>query len=91
LLTSSSNNIYIGHPGVASESNTLRLGSSQTRAFIKGVAGVPLNGRVVVITPTGQLGVQPTAASQEFRIAELERIVAQQAQQIQAILQQMGK
>jgi hypothetical protein len=82
LLTSGNNNIYLGSPGVASESSTPRLGNGQTRAFIKGGAGVPLNGRAVVITPTGQLGVQPTTASQEFRIAELEQIVEHQAQQL---------
>jgi hypothetical protein len=45
LLTSGSNNIYLGHSGLASESATRRLGSVQTRAFIKGVAGMPLSGK----------------------------------------------
>jgi hypothetical protein len=34
LLISGSNNIYLDHPGVASESSTLRLGNVQTRAFL---------------------------------------------------------
>jgi hypothetical protein len=62
LLTSGSNNIYVGHLGVASESNTLRLGSTQTRAFIKGVVGTALSGNTVVINSAGQLGVGVSSA-----------------------------
>lgn len=61
-LTSGSNNIYLGSPGVASESSTLRLGNVQTRAFIKGVTGVPVSGLPVTINSAGQLGVQPSSA-----------------------------
>jgi hypothetical protein len=62
FLTSGSNNIYLGHAGVASESATLRLGNVQTRAFIKGVLGVPISGLPVTINSAGQLGVQPSSA-----------------------------
>jgi hypothetical protein len=37
LLTSGSNNITIGHVGVAAESNTIRIGTSQTTTYIAGV------------------------------------------------------
>jgi Chaperone of endosialidase len=62
-LTSGSNNIAIGHPGVGGEANTLRLGSSsQTRAFIAGITGVPVSGSQVLINSQGQLGVPLSSA-----------------------------
>jgi hypothetical protein len=104
LLTSGSDNIYVGHPGVATESSTLRLGDLQTRAFIKGVAGVSLSGNTVVINSAGQLGVQAASAAetilpdvlqvveaQQQQIELLQDRVTQQAQQIEAILRQLGK
>ena len=39
--TTGSFNIYIGNPGVAAESNTIRIGNGQTSAFIAGVQVVP--------------------------------------------------
>ena len=72
LLTSGSNNIYVGHPGVATESATLRLGNVQTRTFIKGVVGVPVRGgNTVVINSTGQLGVVLSSARYKQDIAPL--------------------
>lgn len=61
-LTSGDNNIYLGNPGTAAESNTMHLGGGQTRTFIAGIAGVPVSGSAVFISPTGQLGIQPSAA-----------------------------
>jgi hypothetical protein len=63
-LTDGSANIYLGHPGEATESNTMRLGEAQTRTFIAGVAGTPLSSgaAAVFISPTGQLGTQPSSA-----------------------------
>ena len=71
FLTSGSNNIYLGHPGVASESATLRLGNVQTRAFIKGVVGVPISGLHVTINAAGQLGVAPSSERYKQDIAPL--------------------
>jgi hypothetical protein len=71
LLTSGSNNIYLGHLGVVSESNTLRLGSTQTRAFIKGVGGVPISGLHVTINAAGQLGVAPSSERYKQNILPL--------------------
>ena len=53
LLTTGSDNLYLGHAGVGSESSTLRLGSNQTRTF----GGTALSGNTVVINSAGQLGV----------------------------------
>jgi hypothetical protein len=65
--TTGSYNISIGNPGVAGESNTIRIGdpaaaggpaASQTAAFIAGIVGNDLSatGVPVVVTASGQLG-----------------------------------
>jgi hypothetical protein len=64
-LTGGDNNIYLGHPGVANESDTLRLGDTavHTRAFIAGVFGTGVaKGKVVHIASDGELGVQISSA-----------------------------
>ena len=71
MLTSGSNNIYLGHAGVVSESGTLRLGNLQTRAFIKGVFGTALSGNTVLINSAGQLGVLVSSARYKQDIASL--------------------
>ena len=59
------NNIYLGNPGAATESNTMRLGcissclpgpGPHSNTFIAGIAGVPVTGSVVFINSMGQLG-----------------------------------
>ena len=56
-LTTGDDNIYLGSFGAASESNTMRLGSAQTRTFLAGVNGVTSTGGVAVfINSSGQLG-----------------------------------
>src|SRR5262249_41448776 len=44
------------------ESNTLRLGSTQTATFLAGVFATPVSGSAVFVTSTGQLGTLPSAA-----------------------------
>lgn len=65
-VTSESDNILIGNPGIASEDNTIRIGVDgsgaleQNRCFIAGIKGVTLGGTPSVVTidnVTGQLGV----------------------------------
>src|SRR5262245_58775364 len=71
-LEDGSANIYLGHPGEAIESNTMRLGEDQTRTFIAGVADVQINGgSSVVISPTGQLGVKRSSARYKHDIEPL--------------------
>lgn len=68
-LTTGDFNIDIGNAGVAGEAATIRLGTSQTRAFIAGVRGVTpeVNDALpVVIDSNGQLG---TAASGSTTLA----------------------
>jgi Chaperone of endosialidase len=69
ILTSGSNNIYLGNSGgTGTESNTMRLGQVQTQTFIAGIAGVPVSGSAVLISSTGQLGVQASSARYKYDI-----------------------
>jgi hypothetical protein len=63
-LTTGSNNICIGNAGVAGESSTIRVGSSQTKAFVAGVNGVTTGGtgNPVLIDSNGQLGTVSSSA-----------------------------
>src|SRR5439155_12676528 len=63
--TTGSNNIDIGNLGAGGESNTIRIGSAQTRTFIKGISGVVVSGAAVVVNAGGQLGV--AASSVRFK------------------------
>jgi hypothetical protein len=69
-LTSGDNNIYLGSLGVATESNTIRIGTSgtQDRAFIRGIRGVTTGNNdaiPVLIDTAGQLGT--TSSSRRFK------------------------
>jgi hypothetical protein len=57
-ITTGSNNIHIGYQGALNESETLRIGLQQTRAFIRGIRGVTTAGAAVavLIDGAGQLG-----------------------------------
>jgi hypothetical protein len=62
-LTTGSNNIDLGNPGVAAESQTIRIGASgaQTRSFIAGISGTPVTGSAVMVNSAGQLGTSPSS------------------------------
>lgn len=63
-LTGGDNNLYVGslEPSSAgAESDTLRLGSTQTRAFLMG-ANVGVTGSPVYITADGQVGLLSSSA-----------------------------
>ncbi|MDC0258631.1 tail fiber domain-containing protein [Verrucomicrobiales bacterium] len=58
-LTTGSNNIVIGHPGVAAEVSTTRIGYSSDRAFIAGIRGATTglaDAVTVMVDSEGQLG-----------------------------------
>ena len=60
---SGNKNIYLGHPGTASESKTMRLGHDQTQTFIAGVATTARHRRrPVLIKANGKLGTQLSSA-----------------------------
>jgi trimeric autotransporter adhesin len=57
-----STDIYIGNQGSGSESNTTRIGSSQTAAYIAGIYGkTSSSGIAVYINSNGQLGTQTSS------------------------------
>ena len=58
MLTTGNDNIDIGHVGVASESNTIRIGTSQSATYVAGVvSSTTVNGSNVVVDSNGRLGV----------------------------------
>ncbi len=84
-LTSGSQNIYVGHPGVTSESNTLRLGGSlQTSAYIAGVAGTAVVGNTVLIDSSGKLGTLVSSARYKQDVQPLEA-QSEKLQQLRAV------
>jgi hypothetical protein len=58
-VTSGNNNIHIGDGGDPADSDTMRLGSLQTRTFIAGIAGATTGASAVavLIDGAGQLGI----------------------------------
>ena len=72
-LTTGSNNICIGNLGVAGESDTIRVGSSQTATFVAGVSGVTTGGTgiPVLIDSNGQLGTVSSSARFKDEIQDM--------------------
>lgn len=57
-ITTGTGNLVLDNVGVATETNTTRIGTSQTSCFIKGIASVSVSNQqsVVINSSTGQLG-----------------------------------
>jgi hypothetical protein len=77
-LTSGSNNIYLGSMGVATESNTIRIGTAgtQTSAFIRGIRGVTTGNNdaiPVLIDTAGQLGTTSSSLRYKKDIKAMEQ------------------
>ncbi|HWY24998.1 MAG TPA: tail fiber domain-containing protein, partial [Nevskia sp.] len=72
-LGSGSNNIDIGSAGLAADGNTIRIGTAgtQTAAYIAGISGVTVTGVPVLVSSTGQLGVQTSSARYKQDIAPM--------------------
>ena len=71
-----SNNIEIGNPGVASDSNVIRLGDPaiQTKTFIAGIRGATVtNGSAVMVNNRGQLGVMTSSARYKEAIKPMDK------------------
>jgi hypothetical protein len=68
-LTTGSNNIEISNPGVARDTDTIRIGvqGTQTLTYVAGIYGHPLTGSAVVVTSSGELGV--LSSSERFKTA----------------------
>ena len=65
--TTGDNNIYISHAGMPEENGTVRVGTpgKQTRAFLAGIADVPVTGSTVVVAANGKLGIH--ASSRRYK------------------------
>jgi uncharacterized coiled-coil protein SlyX len=64
ILTMGDNNIYIGNVGEATESDTIHIGSGQTKTFIAGIRGTTTgvaDAIPVLIDDLGQLGTLSSA------------------------------
>ena len=74
--TTGNNNIYIDGNSLnpANESNTIRIGNTQTIAFMQGVSGVSLVGSAVVVTGSGQLGTLLSSKTFKHSIASLYNV-----------------
>jgi len=75
LLTTGDHNIDIGHPGVAGESATIRIGATgvQTTTYIAGIAGqtVGAGGSTCYVDNDGKLGVFLSARRFKTDIADM--------------------
>jgi hypothetical protein len=75
-LTTGDNNIDIGNPGVAGESNTIRIGTvgTQTATYIAGVMGKTTpRGTPVFINANGQLGTVQSSARFKTEIKPMDK------------------
>lgn len=68
-----SNNITIGANvvGVIGESNTTRIGTGQTRAFMAGAFGVTVTGSALLCSSTGQLGTVVSSERYKDNIVDI--------------------
>jgi hypothetical protein len=70
--TTGSNNIAIGNQGVAGESSTIRIGTSQARTFLAGIHGKTVGGGSMVLSnSSGQLGTVVSSARYKQDIADM--------------------
>jgi len=71
-LVSGNNNIYIGNAGSAAESDTIRIGSSQTSTYIAGISGQTSAGGVAVfVDADGKLGTITSSRRYKEDIASM--------------------
>ena len=75
-LITGDNNIAIGNVGVATESNTIRIGTpgTQQATYVAGISGVTVAGGVgVVIDTNGQLGTMTSSARFKEAIEPMDK------------------
>lgn len=82
-LITGSHNLYVAHPGADGESSTMRIGGSQTRAFVQGIRGVTTglaDAVPVLVDGDGQLGTISSSARYKDDVEDLgdvsERLLA---------------
>ena len=74
-LTTGDENIDIGNPGVAGESDTIRIGQIefQAQTFIAGISLAAVTGTAVVVNDFGQLGVAPSSERFKQEIKSMDK------------------
>ena len=75
LLTTGNNNLYLDSMGAPDESETIRIGDSQEKAFIQGIREVPTgmsDAITVVIDSAGQLGTVSSSRRYKDEIRDME-------------------
>jgi hypothetical protein len=71
-ISSGSNNIDIGNSAPGNESDTIRIGNTQTAAYLAGVSGVTVaSGVQVYIDSNGQLGTLTSSARFKEDVADM--------------------
>jgi hypothetical protein len=71
-ITTGSNNIDIGNSAPGNESDTIRIGKTQTAAYLAGVSGVTVaSGVQVFIDSNGQLGTLTSSARFKEDVADM--------------------
>ena len=76
-VTTGSNNVEIGNYGKDTDSDTTRIGTSQTAAYIAGIYGTQVNGgSAVYVTASGQLGVHGSSERFKTHIAPMPDLSA---------------
>ncbi len=70
-LYNGSNTIEIGNMGGPGDNNLIRIGSTQTVAYIAGIAGNHITGSAVYVTSGGQLGVLASSERYKTSIAPM--------------------
>jgi hypothetical protein len=73
-LSSGDKNVYLGNTGATTESNTMRLGSAQTRTFVAGIYGASLSSgspKAVYVNSSGQVGFLASAARYKRDIQDM--------------------
>ena len=75
-LTTGSNNIDISNPGIAGESNTIRVGrqGTQTSTYIAGISGATVpTGVPVIVDSSGHLGTSTSSARFKEAIKPMDK------------------
>ena len=75
-LTTGSDNIVIGQPGVAGETNTIRIGAAvrHTATYIAGIYGAAVpSGVTVIVGSDGHLGAVPSSERFKTGIATMDK------------------
>lgn len=71
-ITSGSNNIDIGNSAPSNESDTIRIGNTQTKAFLAGVNGATsASGTAVFVNSSGQLGTVTSSLRFKEDVADM--------------------